>query len=95
VEYILVGCSEPGNVFACNGVLSSGGHKTDYIVLQRLFGDLILSVTYCHQSAGHCASMDSLRTNNLDILHPIPAEVILKVFDKRLLVPSQPLGIVA
>ena len=39
--------------------------------------------------------MDSLRTDNLNVRHPITAEVILNVFDKRLLVPSQPLGIVA
>jgi hypothetical protein len=39
--------------------------------------------------------MDSLRTDNLDVRHPITAEVILNVFDKRLLVPSQPRGIVA
>ena len=52
-------------------------------------------VTFCHMSAGHCASMDSLRTDNLDVLHPIIAEVILDVFDKRLLMPCQPLGIVA
>src|SRR5271166_844136 len=56
---------------------------------------LILNVTFCHLSAGHFASMDSLRTDNLDVRHPITAEVILNVFDKRLLVPSQPLGIVA
>lgn len=62
---------------------------------QRLFGVLILNVTFCHLSAVHCASMDSLRTDNLDVRHPITAEVILNVFDKRLLVPSQPLGIVA
>jgi hypothetical protein len=52
-------------------------------------------VTFCHLSAGHYPSMDSLRTDNLDVRHPIIAEVILNVFDKRLLVPSQPLGIVA
>jgi hypothetical protein len=34
-------------------------------LLQRLFGVLILNVTFCHLSAGHCASMDSLRTDNL------------------------------
>jgi hypothetical protein len=56
---------------------------------------LILNVTFCHLSAGHCASMDSLCAANLDVRHPITAEVILNVFDKRLLVPSQPLGIVA
>jgi hypothetical protein len=50
---------------------------------------------FCHLSAGHCASMDSLRTGNLDVRHPITAEVILNVFDKRLPVTSQPLGIVA
>jgi hypothetical protein len=44
---------------------------------------------------GRFASMDSLRTDNLDVRHPITAEVILNVFDKRLLVPSQPLGVVA
>jgi hypothetical protein len=41
------------------------------------------------------STMDSLRTHNLDVRHPITPEVILNVFDKRLLVPSQPLGIVA
>ena len=41
------------------------------------------------------SSTDSLRTDNLDVRHPITAEVILNMFDKRLLVPSQPLGIVA
>ena len=37
----------------------------------------------------------SVRTDNLDVRHPITAEVTLNVFDKHLLVPSQPLGIVA
>jgi hypothetical protein len=64
-------------------------------LLQRLCGFLILKRTFRQLYAGHCASMGSLRTDNLDVRHPIRAEVILNVFDKRLLVPSQPLGIVA
>jgi hypothetical protein len=76
-------------------LLESLGHRYQRVERQQIRYVLILNVTFCHLSAGHCASMDSLCAANLDVRHPITAEVILNVFDKRLLVPSQPLGIVA
>ena len=76
-------------------LLESLGHRYQRVERQQIRYVLILNFIFCHLSAGHCASMDSLRTDNLDVRHPITAEVILNVFDKRLLVPSQPLGIVA
>ena len=39
--------------------------------------------------------MDSLRTDNLNVRHPITPEILLDVLHQRLLVLDQPLGIIA